>query len=168
MLLGTDRAAVEHAGNSRPFASVSGCGSGWCGPCSDTCSSALRPHVIEVQGERDHLVLLHHVASGHDIFGRRKVQRASLVLGTRFPNACGLGCLAQIIAANLPIGHESSFHGRAAGRFRRNVSGDVTPSFRRSGPYGDGLAVLSREGDLAQRLLVWFPERQAGFKPLAT
>jgi hypothetical protein len=69
---------------------------------------ALRPVLIEIERERDHLALAHQRGRRHDIFRPRVVERADLVVRTPLPPVLiGLGGLAQILSRELSA-HEVS------------------------------------------------------------
>src|SRR5581483_10444410 len=83
---------------------------------------ALRPGVVEVERQRNHLALLHQARRGDDIFGRRVVERADLVMGAPFaPVLVLLGGGAHVLARDLSgshlfplvLGGELSLSGRA-------------------------------------------------------
>jgi hypothetical protein len=73
---------------------------------------ALRAGVVEVERERDHLALTHQLRGGDDVFGRRVVERADLVLRAPFaPVLVLLGGLAKVLPGDLSARHETSLQG---------------------------------------------------------
>src|SRR5207245_11244853 len=71
---------------------------------------ALRPGVVEVERERDHLALLHQPRRSDDVLGLRVVEGPDFVLGAPLaPVLVFLRSIAQILSGELAAWHRASF-----------------------------------------------------------
>src|SRR4029079_14151883 len=67
---------------------------------------ALRPGMIEIERERDHLALLQEPRRRDDVFGRRIIERSNFVIGPPFaPVLVLLRSIAHVLAGDLSGDH---------------------------------------------------------------
>src|SRR6266540_1379629 len=71
---------------------------------------ALRPGVVEVERERDHLALLHQPRRGDDVLGLRVVEGPDLVLGAPLAPVLVFLCgVAKVLSGELAAWHRAPF-----------------------------------------------------------
>ena len=102
---------------------------------------ALRPVVVEVERERDHLALLHQARRRDDVLGLRVVERADLVVRAPLaPVLVFLRGVAEVLAGELARRHGQFLFFDSCGKTRaatlaqaasRRMSGDKMPHHRR-------------------------------------
>jgi hypothetical protein len=70
---------------------------------------ALRPMLVEIERQRDHLALAHQSGRRDDVFGLRVIQGADFIRRAPFtPVLELLGGIAKVLSANLPARHGGS------------------------------------------------------------
>src|SRR5215510_14551373 len=70
---------------------------------------ALRAGMVEVEGERNHLALLHETRRGDNIFGRRVVECTDLVIRTPLaPVLVLFSCVTHVLTVDLSGRHRLS------------------------------------------------------------
>jgi His/Glu/Gln/Arg/opine family amino acid ABC transporter permease subunit len=129
---------------------------------------ALRPVLVEVERERDHLAFAHQARGGDDVLGLGEVERADLVLGPQRPQFLNFSAASRrswrvSLRAGEWVAWESGSPTGMKGNEAASVSGrgGRRRAHRRRLP---GAQRLREPGGAAHRERLRFLEREAGFE----